>query len=86
MTDSKLAPTTLYRKLRKINSAPYSAFFRVKDFVILSFSPEHLLKIERNNKVASKPTKETKAKRVNIQEDKEIQESFKNGQKIMLQT
>lgn len=80
-TDSQPDPLTLYRILRKINPAPYSAFFRFKDLVVLSSSPERFLKIDRNNKVESKPIKGTKARGVNIQEDKEIRESLKNGEK-----
>ncbi|WP_267384351.1 aminodeoxychorismate synthase component I [Cyanobacterium sp. uoEpiScrs1] len=80
-TDSKPDPLTLYRILRKTNPAPYSAFFRFEDLVVLSSSPERFLKIDRNNKVESKPIKGTKARGINIQEDQEIQKSLKNGEK-----
>lgn len=80
-TDSQPDPLTLYRILRQTNPAPYSAFFRFKDLVVLSSSPERFLKIDRNNRVESKPIKGTKARGVNTQEDKEIRESLKNGEK-----
>ncbi|MDJ0842843.1 aminodeoxychorismate synthase component I [Crocosphaera sp.] len=80
-TDSQPDPVTLYRTLRQTNPAPYSAFFRFKDFVVLSSSPERFLKIDRHNYVESKPIKGTKARGVNAQADREIQESLKNGEK-----
>ncbi|NER29041.1 MAG: aminodeoxychorismate synthase component I [Symploca sp. SIO1C4] len=80
-TDSKPNPLVLYRTLRRTNPAPYSAFFRFEDITLLSSSPERFLKIDRNSYVESKPIKGTKARGVNAEADREIQESLKNGEK-----
>lgn len=44
----------LYQILREINPAPYSAYLKFNDFQIVSCSPEHFLKVDRQN-VLTKP-------------------------------
>jgi para-aminobenzoate synthetase component 1 len=62
-----------YQALRKANQAPFSAFIRLTDNVILSISPERFLRVT-NNKVQSKPIKGTKAR----SSDKAIDEANAN--------
>ncbi|TRX56414.1 aminodeoxychorismate synthase component I [Thalassomonas sp. M1454] len=55
-----------YKKLRASNNAPFSAFMRIEEGVILSISPERFLQL-KNQKVQSKPIKGTRP-RSNIAE------------------
>ncbi|WP_052073132.1 aminodeoxychorismate synthase component I [Thalassotalea sp. ND16A] len=69
-----------YKKLRENNKAPFSAFMRIEDGVILSVSPERFLQL-KNQKVQSKPIKGTRP-RSNIHEfDQEYAVQLQNSAK-----
>jgi len=69
-----------YKKLRQSNKAPFSAFMRIEDGVILSVSPERFLRL-KNQKVQSKPIKGTRP-RSNIKEfDLEYAQQLQNSAK-----
>jgi len=52
-------PFALYSRLRRLNPAPFSAYFDLGQFQILSASPERFLKVERGE-VETRPIKGTR--------------------------
>jgi para-aminobenzoate synthetase component I len=61
-------PWQAYLKLRKLNPAPYSGFFRIPEGTILSTSPERFLKVD-NSLVETKPIKGTRRRSSDVYED-----------------
>jgi para-aminobenzoate synthetase len=49
----------LYRILRRVNPAPYSAYLRMREGAVLSSSPERFLRVQRDRCVEAKPIKGT---------------------------
>ncbi|HOK56649.1 MAG TPA: aminodeoxychorismate synthase component I [bacterium] len=66
-------PYPLFLKLKKINPAPYSAYFNFDDFILISNSPELFLK-KQGREIVTKPMKGTR-RRLN---DKKLDEKIKN--------
>jgi para-aminobenzoate synthetase len=58
-TCERLDTVSLYRRLRKVNPAPYAALFRCPWVNILSSSPERFLKIDADGFCSAKPIKGT---------------------------
>ena len=58
----------IYKKLRSINKAPFSAFLNFNDFQIISSSPERFIEIN-NKKVITRPIKGTRPRGKNKEED-----------------
>ena len=52
-------PFEVYRVLRRVNPAPYSAYLRMREGAVLSSSPERFLRATRDRAVEAKPIKGT---------------------------
>jgi para-aminobenzoate synthetase len=52
-------PLEVYRALRRVNPAPYSAYLRFGDLAVLSSSPERFLSVDRAGWAESRPIKGT---------------------------
>jgi para-aminobenzoate synthetase len=58
-TEMKTEQLALYRALRRVNPAPFSAFLRFGDLAVLSSSPERFLRVGRDRWVEARPIKGT---------------------------
>ncbi|MEZ4849801.1 MAG: aminodeoxychorismate synthase component I [Bacteroidia bacterium] len=71
----------LYKTLRKVNPAPYSAFLRFREFSILSSSPEQFLDIQSDRWVSTKPIKGTVKRGETEAEDLHAKQSLGQNEK-----
>ena len=85
--ETNKTPYEIYKTLRHINPAPFAAFLNVKNFSIISSSPERFLKI-KNNFVETRPIKGTRPRGRNLSEDiknaKELIESEKDKSELLM--
>ncbi len=80
-TDVSPEPLSLYRTLRRVNPAPFSAFVRIDGTAVLSSSPERLLAIGRDRWVEAKPIKGTCRRGESPAEDARLAERLRGDEK-----
>jgi para-aminobenzoate synthetase len=80
-TDADVDPLRLYRILRHINPAPFSALLRFGDAAVVSSSPERFLKIDRDGWVEAKPIKGTCSRGHDPEEDRRLSEHLRTDEK-----
>jgi para-aminobenzoate synthetase len=71
----------LYRTLRRVNPAPFSAFLRFGETAVLSSSPERFLSVGRDHWVEAKPIKGTSPRGATPAEDARISEDLRTDEK-----
>jgi len=64
-----LPPWEFYRTLRRVNPAPFGAFFDVPGAPVLSTSPERFLRVSAGGHVETRPIKGTRARGVGPEHD-----------------
>ena len=79
--DVRPEPLPLYRTLRRVNPAPFSAFLRVGDDAVLSSSPERFLSIGRDRWAEAKPIKGTCQRGATPVEDVRLAEELRADEK-----
>ena len=80
-TEATPEPLTLYRILRHVNPAPFSAFLRLGDAAVLSSSPERFLRVGRDRWVEAKPIKGTTRRGRTAAEDLALGEGLRASEK-----
>ena len=70
----------IYKKLRSINKAPFSAYLNFEDFQIISSSPERFIQVF-NNKAHTRPIKGTRPRGNNAEEDERNKLELINSEK-----
>ena len=73
-------PTAVFRALRKISPAPFSACYRVGDYWLVSASPERYLTLE-GKKIVSQPIKGTAPRHVDANADAVSRTALQNSLK-----
>jgi para-aminobenzoate synthetase len=71
----------LYRRLRRLNPAPYSAYLRLGDVAVLSSSPERFLGIDRRRTVEARPIKGTIGRSADPREDARLAARLRGSEK-----
>jgi para-aminobenzoate synthetase len=74
-------PLLLYRALRHINPAPFSAFLRLGGAAVVSSSPERFLQVARDGRVEAKPIKGTCRRGRTPEEDAALAEALRTSEK-----
>ncbi|HEV7772781.1 MAG TPA: aminodeoxychorismate synthase component I [Conexibacter sp.] len=74
-------PLPLYRTLRRVNPAPFSAFLRVGGSAVLSSSPERFLSVGRDRWAEAKPIKGTCRRGETPAEDVRLAEELRSDEK-----
>ncbi|WP_347275177.1 aminodeoxychorismate synthase component I [Candidatus Kuenenia sp.] len=70
----------LYKRLRKINPAPFACYLGFDDVSIISSSPERFLRVS-NRQVQTRPIKGTRPRGKNALEDEEMKQALLSSQK-----
>jgi para-aminobenzoate synthetase len=79
--EARPEPLPLYRTLRRVNPAPFSAFLRVGDAAVLSSSPERFLSVGRDRWAEAKPIKGTCHRGATPAEDVRLAEQLRSDEK-----
>jgi para-aminobenzoate synthetase len=74
-------PWPAYRRLRRVNPAPFAAFLRFPEVSVLSASPERFLRISADGEVEAKPIKGTAPRGSDVEEDLAIRERLRASEK-----
>ncbi len=74
-------PWELYRALREINPAPFSAFVRTGGLAVAGASPERFLSLDAGGHLESRPIKGTRPRGASPAEDQRLRDELRNSEK-----
>jgi len=78
--DCKIEPLTIFQKLNKISKAPFTAFYKYKQFNLLCASPERFLQ-RKGNQLISQPIKGTRPRSSELLLDQALIHDLQSHQK-----
>lgn len=73
-------PSQFYFALRKISPSPYATFYRLKDFYVISASPEKFIHFDKPM-ISVAPIKGTRARLSDLEQDDQVKLELKNSTK-----
>ncbi|HEX5145769.1 MAG TPA: aminodeoxychorismate synthase component I, partial [Conexibacter sp.] len=79
--EQPLDPWRLYRRLRRVNPAPFAAYLRFPHASVLSASPERFLRVGADGEVEAKPIKGTAPRGTTVDEDLALRERLRASEK-----
>ena len=80
-TDARPEPFELYRLLRRRNPAPFAAYLKLGELVVLSSSPERFLSVDRERNVQARPIKGTTPRSPDPERDEQMREALLHDEK-----
>jgi para-aminobenzoate synthetase len=80
-THADFEPFSLYRILRRRNPAPFAAYLKLGELVVLSSSPERFLAVERDRRVQARPIKGTASRSDDPVLDEQARQLLLNDEK-----
>lgn len=78
--NAQIHPLKTYIRLNELTKSPFSAYFKMDDKYLLSFSPERFLK-KKGRKIISQPMKGTIRRGINKHEDNQLIEQLRKSLK-----
>ena len=77
----EIDPWAAYRRLRRVNPAPFAAFLRLPGVSVLSASPERFVRVGADGAVEAKPIKGTAPRGATVEDDLAIRERLRASEK-----
>ena len=74
-------PCSLYRRLRRINPAPFAAYFETPEFAVVSASPERFIRVDAAGAVETRPIKGTTPRGVSPEHDAHLGRALAESEK-----
>ncbi len=79
-TTLRIHPWKMYKRLRQVNAAPFSAYLNLREAQVCSSSPERFLKID-GDLVETRPIKGTRRRSPDPREDRRLKEELQSSAK-----
>ncbi|UCG54518.1 MAG: aminodeoxychorismate synthase component I [Dehalococcoidia bacterium] len=79
-TELSITPYELYKRLRRINPAPFACYLGFGEVIVVSASPERFLRLQ-GDRVETRPIKGTRPRGIDIKQDQKLADELLNSSK-----